>query len=70
MKSNPKDPISSFPKYNCSRLGLKQEDLAKRAGVGIRFLRELEQGKESLKMDKVNKGCQVIHLIFTHLKLS
>jgi y4mF family transcriptional regulator len=55
MKSFPKDAISSFLKYNRSKLGLKQEELAKRAGVGIRFLRELEQGKESLKMDKVNQ---------------
>jgi y4mF family transcriptional regulator len=55
MNSFPKDHISSFLKYNRVRLGLKQEELAKRAGVGIRFLRELEQGKESLKMDKVNQ---------------
>jgi hypothetical protein len=46
MKSNPKDPISFFLKYNRSRLGLKQEDLGKRAGVGVRFLRGPEQGKE------------------------
>ena len=55
MKTFPKDPISSFLKYKRSGLGLKQEELAKKAGVGIRFLRELEQGKESLKMDKVNQ---------------
>jgi len=54
MKTFPKDHISSFLKYKRSILGLKQEELAKKAGVGIRFLRELEQGKESLKMDKVN----------------
>lgn len=29
--------------------------LAERAGVGLRFVRELEQGKESLRMDKVNQ---------------
>ncbi len=55
MKTFPKDHISSFLKYKRSGLGLKQEELAKKAGVGIRFLRELEQGKESLKMDKVNQ---------------
>lgn len=32
-----------------------QEDLALRAGVGLRFIRDLEQGKESLRMDKVNQ---------------
>ncbi len=55
MKAFPKDHISSFLKYKRSGLGLKLEELAKKAGVGIRFLRELEQGKESLKMDKVNQ---------------
>lgn len=38
---------------------LTQEELALKAGVGIRFVRELEQGKETLQMNKVN---QVLHL--------
>jgi y4mF family transcriptional regulator len=36
-------------------LKLTQQDLADRAGVGLRFIRELEQGKETLRMDKVNQ---------------
>jgi predicted transcriptional regulator len=36
-------------------LGLSREELAQKAGVGLRFLRELEQGKETLKMNKVNQ---------------
>lgn len=47
--------ISYFVKYNRSKLGLTQEELAAKAGVGLRFIRELEQGKESLRMDKVNQ---------------
>ena len=35
-------------------LGLTQRDLANRAGVGLRFVRDLEQGKETLRLDKVN----------------
>ena len=35
--------------------GLTQEDLAAKAGVGLRFVRELEQGKQTLRMDKVNQ---------------
>ena len=46
--------LANFVRYNRKKLNLKQEDLAKRAGVGLRFIRELEQGKDTLRMDKVN----------------
>ena len=36
----------------CHRL--TQRDLADRAGVGLRFVREMESGKPTLRMDKVN----------------
>jgi len=36
-------------------LNLTQEDPARRAGAGLRFIRELEQGKESLRLDNVNR---------------
>ena len=35
--------------------GLTQKELAYRAGVGLRFLRELEQGKQTVRMDKVSE---------------
>ena len=34
---------------------LTQEDLAYKSGVGLRFVREMEQGKQTLRMDKVNQ---------------
>ena len=34
---------------------LTQQDLAEKAGVGLRFVRELEQGKLTLRLDKVNQ---------------
>ena len=34
---------------------LTQAELAQRAGVGLRFVRDLEQGKQSVRMDKVNQ---------------
>ena len=37
------------------QFGLTQVDLAAKAGVGLRFVRELEQGKETLRLDKVNQ---------------
>jgi y4mF family transcriptional regulator len=58
MKTFSESHISNFVKYKRGSFKLKQEELAEKAGVGLRFLRELEQGKESLRMDKVN---QVLH---------
>jgi y4mF family transcriptional regulator len=47
--------IASFIKYNRKKLNLTQEELANKAGVGIRFIRELEQGKQTLQLDKVDQ---------------
>ncbi len=47
--------ISSFIKYNRKKLKLTQEELASKTGVGIRFIRELEQGKKTLRLDKANQ---------------
>jgi y4mF family transcriptional regulator len=52
-KSN--NNISNFVKYNRSKLRLTQEELAEKAGVGLRFIRELEQGKQTLRLDKVTQ---------------
>lgn len=34
---------------------LTQVDLSEKSGVGLRFVRELEQGKQTLRLDKVNQ---------------
>jgi len=34
---------------------LTQEDLSIKSGLGLRFIRDLEQGKSSLRLDKVNQ---------------
>ena len=46
--------LSGFVKAKRKKIGLTQPQLAERAGVGLRFIRELEQGKKTLQMDKVN----------------
>lgn len=46
--------IAEFIKRNRKAAGLTQEQFAMRAGLGLRFVRELEQGKETVRMDKVN----------------
>lgn len=47
--------LINFVKTRREQLGLTQQELAERAGVGLRFVRDLEQGKESLRLDKVNQ---------------
>ncbi len=46
--------IARFIKENRRKAGLTQEEFAMRSGLGLRFVRELEQGKETVRMDKVN----------------
>ena len=47
--------LSSYVKEMHKQFGLTQVDLAAKSGVGLRFVRELEQGKETLRLDKVNQ---------------
>ncbi len=46
--------IGDFVKQNRRASGLTQEEFAIRSGLGLRFVRELEQGKETVRLDKVN----------------
>ncbi|MCF8373635.1 MAG: helix-turn-helix transcriptional regulator [Bacteroidales bacterium] len=47
--------INQFVKQKRKALGLTQVELSLKAGVGLRFIRELEKGKPSLQMNKVNQ---------------
>ena len=47
--------LSDFLKEKRKKLKLTQQQLAEKAGVGLRFVRDLEQGKTTLRMDKVNQ---------------
>lgn len=49
------EPLIEFIRERRRSMGFTQKDLADRAGVGLRFVRELEQGKLSLRLDKVNQ---------------
>ena len=46
--------IAEFVKTQRKAAGLTQEQFAMRSGLGLRFVRELEQGKTTVRMDKVN----------------
>jgi y4mF family transcriptional regulator len=48
-----------------AKADLTQEELARRSGVGLRFVREVEQGKPTVRVDKVN---QVLALFGYHLE--
>lgn len=50
-----KNNISKFVKEERKKLKLTQEQCALYAGVGLAFIRALEQGKTSLKVNNVNK---------------
>ena len=47
--------LKDFVKKQRKIHGLTQITLARKAGVGLRFVREMEQGKATLRMDKVNQ---------------
>ena len=47
--------LSEFVQERRKQLNLTQIDLAEKSGVGLRFVRELEQGKQTLRMDKINQ---------------
>jgi y4mF family transcriptional regulator len=47
--------LAEFLKSKRKSVKLTQEELAFKAGIGLRVLREMEQGKPTLRMDKVNQ---------------
>jgi y4mF family transcriptional regulator len=51
--------LSDFVKAKRKSVKLTQPELAEKAGVGLRFIRELEQDKETLRLDKVNQVLQL-----------
>ena len=47
--------LAVYVKAKRKEFGLTQEELSLKSGVGLRFVRELEQGKTTLRTDKVNQ---------------
>ena len=54
------NPIAEFVKKNRKEAWLTQEEFAMRSGLGLRFVRELEQVKETVRMDKVNQALAMV----------
>ena len=51
--------LSEFVKEKRNAAKLTQPELAEKAGVGLRFVRDLEQGKETIRLDKVSQVLQL-----------
>ena len=47
--------LSAAVKSLRKQFNMTQEDLSMKSGVGLRFVRDLEQGKQTLRLDKVNQ---------------
>ncbi|HEX4697372.1 MAG TPA: type II toxin-antitoxin system Y4mF family antitoxin [Candidatus Udaeobacter sp.] len=68
MKNDTENTLSGIAmslKELRAKAGLTQEELARRSGVGLRFVREVEQGKQTVRVDKLN---QVLALFGYHLE--
>jgi y4mF family transcriptional regulator len=65
-----KTKLSAVVKALRKEYGLTQEDLAMKSGVGLCFVRNLEQGKSSLRMDKVNQLLDFFNYELTATKRS
>ena len=55
--------LSKYVKTMRKEHNITQVELSEKSGVGLRFVRELEQGKQTLRLDKVNQilnlfGCE------------
>ncbi len=47
--------LSKYVKAMRKQYNLTQVELSQKSGVGLRLVRELEQGKQTLRLDKVNQ---------------
>ena len=47
--------LAKYVKAMRRQYNLTQVELSEKSGVGLRLVRELEQGKQTLRLDKVNQ---------------
>ena len=55
--------LNKFVQLKRKTLKMTQKEMSEKSGVGIRFIRELERGKQTLKMDKVNQVLELFGFI-------
>ena len=59
--------IGEFVRQRRRASGLTQQELGELAGVGTRFVSELERGKATLRMDAVNRVLRVFGQMLGHV---
>ena len=62
--------LAKFVKEMRKQSGLTQIDLSQKSGVGLRFVRELEQGTQTLRLDKVNQVLALFGAEMTPAKIT
>ena len=56
MNKQQENPIGFYVQTERKKAGLTQPEFALRSGLGLRFIRDLEQGKPTVRLDKVNQA--------------
>ncbi|OUR98860.1 transcriptional regulator [Halobacteriovorax marinus] len=65
-----KSIISNTVALERKKLGYTQEEFALRSGVSLSFLRALEQGKQTVRLDKVNEVMNFLGLTLVPKRVS
>ena len=60
--------LANYIKMMRKQFGLTQLGLSQKSGVGLRFVRGLEQGKETLRLDKVNQVLALFGAVMAPVK--
>lgn len=58
-----KNRIAAFIRRERKAAGLTQAEFAMRSGLGLRFVRELEEGKATVRLDKVNQALAMFGMV-------
>jgi len=58
-----RNKIGEYVREKRRAAGLTQAEFALRSGLGLRFIRDLEQGKPSVRMDKVNQALAMFGMV-------
>ena len=59
MERDKENPIGRYLRTERKKAGLTQQEFALRSGLGLRFIRDLEQGKTTVRLDKVNQALEM-----------